>query len=237
MITKYLSLVILIFFTASTFCQGQSRQRKKNEKITQRFAAGLVGGINVSQLDGDNYTGWNKYGLTGGIKVVTQLKSNIKLNIEFLYIDKGSKIESEVPAFITRRPKDRIIGIKFIEVPVLIKFAPVVTAPTFYMEAGLAFGKKIGSQIKENITSSTLTTFRDIESEFGSSELSSVFGFGYYLSKDLSMGARFTYGLTKFFKDPTYNPDDRLPFQPIDENRVVFLRNYALSFMISYNIF
>lgn len=96
-----------------------------------------------------------------------------------LYADKGSKIESEVPQFITRRPKDRIIGLRFIEVPVLIKFMPNSEASTFYIESGLAYGRKIGSEIKENITSSTLTKFRDIEPDFKLSEISSVFGIGY----------------------------------------------------------
>ena len=234
---KIIPLIIIMCFIGSSIVNAQSRKKTKSDKITQRFAVGLVGGFNVSQLDGDNYTGWDKLGLTGGIKVVTQLKSTLKFNIELLYADKGSKILSEVPPFITRRHKDRIIGLKFIEVPVLIKFMPNTEASTFYVEGGLAYGRKIGSEIKEKITSSTLTTFRDIEPDFKSSELSSVFGIGYYLSKDLSMGARFTYGLTKFYENKEFAEEDRPIFEPVDPNRVLFLRNYALTFVISYNIF
>lgn len=71
--SKLIPLLIFLFLVASTICNGQSRSRTKSEKITQRFAVGLVGGFNVSQLDGDNQTGWDKFGLIGGIKVVTQL--------------------------------------------------------------------------------------------------------------------------------------------------------------------
>jgi hypothetical protein len=228
-------LLISVFFSTPTV-EGQERQkRKKKEKITQRFAVGLVAGLNTSQIDGDYQTGWDKLGISGGIKVITQLTARLKLNVELLYTEKGSKIRSEVPDFVLRRPKDRIIDIRFIEVPVLFKLVPGAETP-LYVEGGFAYGRKISSEIKENVTPSTLSTFRDVESEFNSSEFSAVVGFGLFVSEDVSIGTRLVYGLSKFYRNPELEGERPL-FEPLDPTKIKFLRNYAFQVMVAYNIF
>jgi len=71
---------IFIYFTTNLFAQ-----RKKYIPNNERFNAGLVVGYNASQIDGDYYKGFNKYGLTAGIRGITRLTPNFDFNIEGLW--------------------------------------------------------------------------------------------------------------------------------------------------------
>ena len=65
--------------------------------IGQNFDAGFIGGINMSQISGDGYAGYNKIGMNFGSYIVLpnlKDKNNITsdnfIKIEMLYSQKGS---------------------------------------------------------------------------------------------------------------------------------------------------
>ena len=59
--------------------------------VTEFPDAGLVAGLNASQIDGDDLAGFDKVGLTGGIKTTMEFESVWRMNMEFLYSERGSR--------------------------------------------------------------------------------------------------------------------------------------------------
>ncbi len=57
-----------------------------------RFDGGPVAGINASQVQGDDYTGFNKLGLSGGAFIDVRNPDNYwGIRLEMHYAEKGSR--------------------------------------------------------------------------------------------------------------------------------------------------
>lgn len=61
----------------------------------QKFEGGLLGGINLSQVDGDQNGGYNKFGLNGGVFVHYLTDKNYGFGFDLLYNNKGSRNASD----------------------------------------------------------------------------------------------------------------------------------------------
>jgi hypothetical protein len=57
----------------------------------QDFKGGITLGANFSQVDGDQYGGYNKLGLNAGMYIFRDLNEESKIQFEILYSQKGSK--------------------------------------------------------------------------------------------------------------------------------------------------
>lgn len=62
-----------------------------NLKAQKTFHAGLLGGFNGSQIHGDSYSGFNKFGLVGGAFICTDPTQPTYFQMELLFSQKGSK--------------------------------------------------------------------------------------------------------------------------------------------------
>lgn len=86
-----------------------------NNRIhAQSFGAQLVAGLNFSQVDGDQYAGYNKVGLNTGVAVNREIKEKWLLQMELLYSGKGSRkltSEEDMQIFALRY--------RYLEIPVL----------------------------------------------------------------------------------------------------------------------
>ena len=58
--------------------------------FSQEFRAGIITGINTSQVSGDNLAGFNKLGMRSGVFLNTEI-DNLIAQIELQYINKGSR--------------------------------------------------------------------------------------------------------------------------------------------------
>lgn len=82
----------------------------------QNFDAGIRMGFCGSQVNGDNLSGFDKVGLIGGAFVRRKLTENIALQMEMVFIQKGS-----------RKPTDDFnnfyrLRVHYIEVPLLLLY-------------------------------------------------------------------------------------------------------------------
>ncbi len=62
-----------------------------NVVVAQRFDAGLIGGFNASQIEGDGFKGYHKAGLLLGAFVQTDIAPAIFAGMEIKYSQKGAK--------------------------------------------------------------------------------------------------------------------------------------------------
>jgi len=62
-----------------------------NNCNAQNFGGGLIAGASTSQVAGDMLGGFNKIGLLAGAYTNLKIKENLKLQLEIIYIEKGSR--------------------------------------------------------------------------------------------------------------------------------------------------
>lgn len=95
----------------------------------QRFSGGLLGGINATQIDGDNWGGYYKMGLTFGAYVSTHFKENWGGQLEIKYSGKGSSTPFKYPEI-------RMISLRYVDLPVLVNYQ---VSEKLKIQAGLSF--------------------------------------------------------------------------------------------------
>jgi len=83
---------------------------------SQAFYGGLALGGVTSQVEGDNRSGWNKFGFTAGGFVGLQLNNTFNVQMELKYIQKGSKSSVDRP--VEGDPFKIQLG--YVELPLLV---------------------------------------------------------------------------------------------------------------------
>ncbi len=102
-----LSISILFLFV-----QGITAQRQRT------FRGGIIGGINLSQIDGDGILGYNKLGVMAGVHLRARYRSKMDLCLDMLYDQQGS---SPLTEFTDYNSPFQII-LDYISFPVYVKF-------------------------------------------------------------------------------------------------------------------
>lgn len=231
---KHLKNILFLTISMIVFAQelDAQRQRIPSKKITNIFSAGVLFGANLSQMDGDFFTGFDKMGLSGGIKAYTHLSYNFNLNIELLYTQKGSKIPHGT--IVTAKSKnDRTIGLNYVEMPILAQLKLQPRKYNSYLEFGPSFSRLVSTNIGEkNRSEFRGTSYNEIQNELNSYELSAIMGLGFYYEKfDISL--RYCYGLSKIY---SVEKKETSSIYSIEAKEVYFLKNYHLGVMLSYKI-
>lgn len=152
----------------------------------QSFRGGVMAGLATSQVDGDNYAGFNRAGINIGAFVNHGLGNNFLWQMEMKYIQKGS-YKNENPDV----GDYNIYSLKlhYIEVPFLIRY---LYKNKFSFEAGLSGGYlakyKEADQIGE-------LPYDPSRPDFHKFELSSHLGAYYYINENLWVSVRSSYSV------------------------------------------
>ena len=85
----------------------------------QAFKAEIIGGTNISQVDGDEVFGFLKYGVNMGLGVVMPIHKNWSLSFETLYTQKGSRLGKVYSDSLDGSYK---LHLNYAEVPFLIQY-------------------------------------------------------------------------------------------------------------------
>lgn len=223
----------------STICSIQVEAQRK-QTIKQRFNAGLIIGGTISQIDGDDFSGYNKSGLEGGLKGIAFLSQNISLNVEMLYIQKGARIEH----YNGDRNQNRLLHLDFMDVPLYIQIKPSGEGDSwFFLDAGLYLSRLLDYQVEENMSLTAYPSLEETALQFARTEYGFLFGAGGDINKHLGIGIRMCYGLSKMYENPDIQrtlPDGSVNrdvyFQEMyGEKFYFFFRNYHLSARLIYN--
>lgn len=167
---KWSIVFILSFFSIGLFSQVES---------DRLFKAGIVGGFNASQLDGDQFRGYSKLGAHTGLKIIYQLpsKPKIGLSTEMLFSMKGSSSDLNFSSSNNNQVK---IKLNYIEIPLLVSYREW----KMDFHTGLSYGRLISS-------STSILTTNYLEGDFRKYDLNVLFGATYYFNDN--MGATFRY--------------------------------------------
>lgn len=150
----------------------------------QHFNGGLVVGGVVSQIDGDTYEGYHKYGFHGGGFVNYRLSKHSQLQLEMQFIQKGSRKNANLEK---EDPGSYLLRLNYLEVPVLYQY---IFMNKLYAEVGLApdvllgnYEEKDGLEVPYNTVPLRKIT------------LGGIIGVSYALTRHLKTGFRMHYSL------------------------------------------
>lgn len=205
--TVLLAAMMMTLFTASL--------------TSQRFAAAMVGGLNACQIDGDELAGFDKVGLTGGLKAIMQFDSPFRVNMEFLYSERGSRPDVFQPEY----DPDIHINLKYAELPLYVSYGDWWQEEgKFYkvdFYGGLSYGRLISASTFDYYHSSDMS-FDLLVPYFNQNDISWLLGFDYRMSQHWGLNARYTRGIT-----PLLSPDQH----DLSAPRLI---SYFLTFRFEY---
>ena len=234
---SYLSVFIVTLLSLTTANTSLFSQLKYNKNIadSERFSAGVLIGWNGSQIDGDYQVGFDKYGITGGIRGIARITSRLDFNIEMLYSKKGSKIFPNRAATQVNPKKDRIIDLTYIDAPIYFKWLLKEQASIWHIEVGGIYSRLTDSKITETIIDGNREfSYEVIEPDFNKDDLLFMAGLGYTWASGFALNLRYAIGVNKFYLNEDFIEQSIASPNTRD---VEFLRNYYYSINLSYTIF
>lgn len=175
MVNRILFLLILFFAVLKT--SGQN------------FRAGLFSGLSISQVDGDQLSGFNKAGIRVGGFVNRKISEKFRLQFEIEFIQKGSRKP------LAKDGQYYLMRLNYIGVPLLANYA---INKKWSLEAGASFATLISSreENQEGIITGAPSFHRN--------DYLVCAGGNYYISGHVVFNVRYSYSVT------TIRPKDEL---------------------------
>jgi hypothetical protein len=178
--------------------------------FSQRFSAGIVGGANASQIDGDDLAGFDKLGLTGGLKAIVNFDSPFDLNVEFLFSQRGSRPDLFTPEL----DPDIEVRLNYAEIPVYVSLGDWWQEEEEYYKvsahAGLSYGRLITARTFDYAHSEE-ESFDLLVPYFNNSDLSWLVGISYQMNKKWGVTGRYTREIIPLLSPKKHNlPNERL---------------------------
>ncbi len=172
--------------------------------FSQRFSAGIVGGLNASQIDGDQLAGFDKLGLTGGIKAIVNFESAIDLSVEFLYSQRGSRPDIFTPEL----DPDIEVHLNYAEIPVYVTLGDWWQEEGQYhkvsVHAGLSYARLISARTFDYYHPSDQSLDKLVPF-FNDNDLSWLVGASYRMSSKWGITGRYTRGITPLLNPAKHN--------------------------------
>ena len=203
-------VIFILLILTTIFCFHQSCE-------AQTFDAGVVLGVNASQIDGDKLAGFNKLGLHAGLVVLINLQSKWKVQTELLFSQRGSRLE-----LISGQANDPFeMHLNYVEIPVVVSFMDWLDEEdNFYklhFQAGLSYGNLVSKKIENNL-------YAPAEDDFNNNDVSWLVGFTFYANTKLGLTFRYSRSANLLFNNKNSN---------LNLNS---LRGYFLTFRGQYSL-
>ncbi|MFT4762797.1 MAG: hypothetical protein ACI9XO_001145 [Paraglaciecola sp.] len=200
----YIIIMFCVIFTTDLSAQN-------------RFKAGVVAGINVAQIRGDDTGGFNKAGLVAGIRAITILQEKMDVSLELLYSQRGSRTnKAEENLF-----RDVEIDLNYIEVPVLFNYKDWLNEEDNFYHVQASIGFAYSRLISAAAAGFTNEHENEIEN-FNDDDFSFVVGAEYFITPKFSISGRWATSINLLYDNEKHNPN------------INGLRGHFLSFRTNY---
>ena len=166
----------------------------------QTFTGGLLLGLNLAQVDGDMYFGYNKPGLSTGGYVRINFTPQWSAGMELLYTQKGSRGDAIIESSYTGSYVAKChIGLNYVEVPVTVRYK----FAGFAAEVGVSYARLV--KTNEWILVQPSVPIDQQQNRFNDNALDFVFGLSRKVRKHLLAELRFQYSMIAI------RPTERVP--------------------------
>lgn len=177
----YIGMVILICLMANDTVIGQ-----------QRFSAGFIGGLTAAQIDGDADAGFNKVGLTGGLKASAFLTDKIDLSFEILFSQRGSTAEIDTGSSFDRQR----LHLNYVQVPVIAGYNDWYDEEEDFYHIkfllGFSYGRLISFNFDDNWPLSVVNNLNE-------NNFSWLVGATYYVNPNIGFTVRYNSFISLLF--------------------------------------
>jgi hypothetical protein len=152
--------------------------------LTQRFNGGILAGGLVSQIDGDTWQGYHKFGYLAGGFVSLRLSPHSSFQMEMEYIQKGMRQGADT---VTNTGNTYLTRLHYFEIPVLYQYS---FAKRFQAEAGPVMDVFLGSYEEVDGLEVPYITV-----PYRAVTLCGIVGISCFFTEHLKAGFRFNYSL------------------------------------------
>jgi hypothetical protein len=180
-----------LFQTTVIRAQGGVEEGGYYMEDNHLFFAGVIGGVNLCQVDGDNYAGYHKAAVNVGGIGYMKLGKWVSLSWEILYSEKGSKSNgyqySGIDSVVVTK---YAIDLKYAEIPVMINVFDKLKS---HLNVGLSYSRLIAAT--ETLQTSPNYAIDLTKYPFAKSDWNLLAGAQLHLVKGLFLNLRFQYSL------------------------------------------
>lgn len=163
----------------------------------QRFKAGLVLGLNASQIKGDDSAGYNRLGLHGGLRAITVLQEKTDVILELLYSQRGSFDNSF--QFVHGNLD---IKLSYVEIPLMIAYKDWYREEEDYYKVQLTGGFTFSRLLDATAEGSKHDT--EVEN-FHNNDYGITIGVDFFISKHFAMGGRWNRSINLLYNNSKHD--------------------------------
>lgn len=181
--------------------------------MAQRFSGGILAGFNASQVDGDSYAGYNKFGFAFGAFTATNFTDKLSAELQIKFMQKGANkpvTENDLSKYTSK--------LNYIEIPVLLRFHQNKKI-SYHLGPGFGYLLKYTVEDENGPLS-------DDAIHFNSFELCGIAGFQYQIIEKLAVSVSYSYSLMPIAD----HPNDPIHF------RQPGLYNNLFSMLLTYTL-
>ena len=164
----------------------------------QTFEAGVIAGINLSQLHGDGLAGFNQIGLNFGGRVAITPVEKWKWSLDFLYSQKGSNRGPDDPASIELES----FRLNYTEVNLMVHFLDWREEDTenefhkLHFDFGLSWGRLLDFKVKD-VFGTDISELQD----FNKNMFDIIAGATFYINENIGINGQYSYTVNNVRKD------------------------------------
>ncbi|PKP18127.1 MAG: hypothetical protein CVU06_12475 [Bacteroidetes bacterium HGW-Bacteroidetes-22] len=171
----------------------------------QVFKGMVIGGFNLTQVDGDEVYGFDRIGANIGAGVFVPIDNNWGLSMETLFTMKGSYQGDQY--LLSDSLGNRLTGsydlrLNYVEIPLLIHYND---RDRITVGVGFSYARLVGVTEKEHGVEITSTTVKD--GPYKTSDYSLLADVRLRIYKSLLLNVRYCYSLAKIRTRDFYNVD------------------------------
>lgn len=210
---KKILLVAAVFLFAGTLAQVKA----------QRIMGALIGGINATNVQGDDVFGFYKFGFNAGAAAIVPFGDNFSLTLETIYSEKGSYHKEGGRGMDYRYSHDYNqykLVLNYLEVPVLFHYND-----RNRLKAGLGASYARLVEVKEWEDHIRMATTTLNDGPYDLNDWSAIFDVQIPIYQQLKFNARYSFSIFKIREREYVNVDS-------DEEKIRKQYNQVLSFRL-----
>lgn len=215
---KKLKRSILYISLLIAFCVGVAINSSG-----QRIQGAVIGGVNLTQVDGDEIYGFNKAGLNFGASATLPFSKNFNFTIETIYSQKGAyqgkQYETHDSLGNILYTGEYRLQLDYVEVPFLIQYND---KDVFIAGGGISYGMLVNVKEYEHGNRVESTTLNS--GTYKRSDLCILADLRFRLYKKLKFNLRYSYSLAKIRTRHFYDQYGNYTHTRNQYNNVVSLR-------------
>lgn len=179
-----------------------------DKSFAQVIKGALIGGLNLSQVDGDQIYGFHKAGLNVGASAIIPIKNRFSLDLEILYSQKGS---SQKPLYNYEDSSgEYMLKLNYAEIPLLLQYSDKGGVT---VGAGFSYGRLVYVAEKQSPDKNTPVQWDNVSLNDGTYKKSDYEVIGdlqFRLFQGFYLDLRYSYSMAEIRKRYFYKPFNKL---------------------------